>query len=87
MLHSPLPTAKDLFSQLIASEVKGDNEDIYQRYEIVEEESFEMIDEAMIEASYQESGSFEPDGFDVDEESEMKKRKRKTGAQLKVLKK
>jgi hypothetical protein len=42
MLHSPIPTAKDLFAQLIASEQKAAQEDRLQNYEILEEESYDM---------------------------------------------
>jgi hypothetical protein len=36
MLHSPLPTNKDLFSQLIASEIKNNYEETFKNYEILE---------------------------------------------------
>ena len=44
MLHSPLPANKDLFAQLIASEVKNSTEDTFRNYEILEEESYELLE-------------------------------------------
>jgi hypothetical protein len=45
MMQSPLPTTKDLFSQLLASEKKVSIEEELNRYEILEEEeSYEQID-------------------------------------------
>lgn len=44
MLQSPIPTSKDLFSQLLASEHKIQLEDYFRHAEILEEESYENID-------------------------------------------
>lgn len=44
MLQSPIPTSKDLFSQLLASELKIQQEDYFRHSEILEEESYENID-------------------------------------------
>ena len=54
MMLSPLPANKDLFSQLLASGLKPNQEDDFQRYEILEEESFEQMDELMINHSQSE---------------------------------
>lgn len=40
MLQSPVPSTKDLFAQLIASEHKPLHEDHFDHYEILEEESY-----------------------------------------------
>ena len=47
MLQSPQPTSKDLFSQLLASEAKATEEETLRRYEIMEEESSEILDEVL----------------------------------------
>ena len=84
MLSSPLPASKDLFAQLLASERKPIEADIFQGYEILEEDSYEQPDEMMIEYSQEEFSGLEE--FDYDEENDTKKRKRKSTAQLKILK-
>lgn len=88
MLQSPLPTTKDLFSQLIASGQKVQQEDYFKNYEIMEEDSFDNIDILDLQkeiSEHEESEDCEM-SEDYDEENDIKKRKRKSGAQLKLLK-
>jgi hypothetical protein len=88
MLQSPLPANRDLFSQLLATEFKPL---VQPTYELMEEETYEDFDEFYHdEQEEQEESELEEDNDDNDdneeEDSEIKKRKRKSTAQIKVLK-
>lgn len=48
MLQSPLPANKDLFSQLLGSEIKNATDDCLHNYEIMEEESYENVDDVIL---------------------------------------
>jgi hypothetical protein len=57
MLHSPQPTNKDLFSQLLASELKCNYDDYFHNYEILEEESYENLDDLNMKESMSDQDS------------------------------
>lgn len=90
MLHSPIPTSKDLFSQLLASEHKIVPDDYLHNYEILEEESYENIDDIVLRDYLQEQEEQESEGMEASEDYEddngVKKRKRKSTAQIRMLK-
>lgn len=87
MLNSPLPANKDLFSQLLGTERKVVPEDCFPYYEILEEESYENVDDLNLQEYMSEQESFQSEeGEEEYDENGVKKRKRKSTAQIKVLK-
>ena len=86
MMNSPLPITHDLFSQLLADEQKATLDSAYKHYEILQEESFESIDDDLMRhSSESDYESCEQEDFELGEYG-MKKRKRKSTVQLKILK-
>jgi hypothetical protein len=88
LLHSPTPLHNDLFAQLLASAAKVAHESFPPEGEVMEEEGelecLEMEESEDME-DMEESGEL----GEIDEESDtegIKKRKRKSTAQIKVLK-
>jgi hypothetical protein len=86
MMHSPLPTNKDLFYQLLATEIKPIPESQHENYD--------LFDDSLASADYQNSGEmdseadscqFEENDYEEDENG-VKKRKRKSTNQIKMLK-
>ena len=59
MMQSPLPTTKDLFSQLLASEKKSLQEEEEHHYEIIDEDIYYQIDEDMLKESDEDEESSE----------------------------
>lgn len=90
MLHSPLPAHRDLFSQLLATDPKPHPPSAH----LMEEETYEDFDEFYRDQEESELEEDNGDNSDNEEnednednsDSEIKKRKRKSSAQIKVLK-
>lgn len=86
MMQSPVPTNKDLFYQLLASEIKAIPQNYAENYELLDqsEDSMDFKNSRQM-LSEQQSDQFQENQYEEDENG-VKKRKRKSTNQIKMLK-